>query len=129
MAVLIVCTLGCGSVHEASVSGVVTLDGETVTKGVVSFHPQNGGSIALAPLDEHGHYELRTGTEHGLPPGGYTITVTSVERPPEPGMSPQQIEALRITPKHYGDPATSGLTYNVEPGGNTYDIMLTRSAP
>ncbi|MAT73085.1 MAG: hypothetical protein CMJ58_26675 [Planctomycetaceae bacterium] len=61
-------TLGCGpsrSFELAPVSGVVTLDGEPLAGGVVSFQPQSGAGRAPGPgstghLDDAGRYTLQT---------------------------------------------------------------------
>jgi hypothetical protein len=81
-------------------------------------------------IEPDGKYKLRTGREEGLKSGAYTATVAANEvstargkngGPPPMGKS--------ITPDWYRDPATSGLTFNVEPGDNEFNIDLTTTAP
>jgi hypothetical protein len=71
------CIVGCGGTYDASVSGIVTLDGAPVPRGMVSYQPVSGGPAAYAPIQENGEYVVRTGRENGLPSGEYDVTVTA----------------------------------------------------
>lgn len=122
--------LGCGA-HDATVSGSVTLDGESLKSGTISFFPVADGPTAYARIEPDGGYELRTGREAGLAPGEYQVTVVAREQrelsatdaagPPPPGR--------QLTPNHYRDRKTSGLQYTIEPGHNQIDLTLSTSSP
>ncbi|TWT75678.1 hypothetical protein Pla123a_31880 [Posidoniimonas polymericola] len=122
--------VGCGS-YDATVSGSVSLDGEPLKSGTISFFPVADGPTAYARIEPTGQYELRTGREAGLAPGEYQVTVVAREQrelaandaggPPPPGK--------QLTPNHYRDRKTSGLAYTIEPGHNQIDLDLTTAQP
>ncbi len=129
-AALLVGSAGCGGPYDASVAGLVTLDGNPIPTGSISFVPSNGGPQAYAIVNESGNYEVYTGRESGLPPGEYKVVVvarkSSTTRsagggPPPPGEA--------ITPRWYASPETSGLTFNVEPGSNEINLELKSEPP
>ncbi len=71
----------------APVSGVVLLDNQPLTKGVVMFHADTakGNATQATPsgeIDAEGRYELHTGKSRGAPPGWYRVTVC-FEKPGE----------------------------------------------
>jgi hypothetical protein len=121
--------VGCGDNHEATVSGVVRIDGKPVPQGTVTYSPSESGSAAYATIDENGYYEVRTGRESGLPPGGYYVTVAANESaartveggPPPPGKL--------IVPLWYRFKDSSGLQFKVEPGSNEIDLELSSQPP
>lgn len=122
---------GCSN-GLASVSGKVTLDGEPIRGGedvraTVYFNPDGSGGVAAVGLvDENGEYRLTTGSENGVPPGTYHVTFTASKLIRNAaGGAPG---GKRISPPRYAVASTSGLTYTVEPGNNTYDLVLS-SAP
>jgi UDP-N-acetylmuramyl tripeptide synthase len=97
-------------------SGEVTLDGAPLAMGTVVFHHEKGGADAYASTDAGGAYTVRTGTDKGLEPGDYVVTVVAVTGPPPNGKL--------ITPARYGDVQQSGLKVTVVPGDNRFDIPL-----
>jgi hypothetical protein len=123
--------VGCGGPYDASVSGVVTLDGNVVPRGTVAFQPVAGGPPAYGPIADDGSYTIRTGREEGLPSGEYAVTVTANELPtvqqtasggpPPPGKA--------ITPPWYRSKETSGLRFTVESGANGFDLELKSQPP
>jgi hypothetical protein len=122
---------GCGGVYDSTVSGTVTLDGNVVPRGTVTYHPATGGAPAYSPIQEDGAYSVRTGRESGLPAGEYQVTVTANEAPAQlvskdggpmpPGKS--------ITPLWYRSKESSGLKYTVESGDNEINLELTSQPP
>jgi hypothetical protein len=122
---------GCGGPYDADASGVVTLDGNIVPRGTVSFTPVKGGPAAYAIIEENGGYKARTGREFGLPSGDYQVTIIANEPPaaeksaaggPPPGGKP-------ITPAWYRTKETSGLKFTVQPGKNEINLDLTSQPP
>jgi hypothetical protein len=122
---------GCGGAYDSTARGIVALDGKTVPRGTVSFHPVSGGPAAYATIGEDGSYSIRTGREEGLPAGDYEVSVTANEPPttsqsakggpPPPGKS--------ITPAWYRMKETSGLRFSVKPGKNEINLELTSQPP
>ena len=124
--------VGCGgSSSEATVQGVVTLDGAPVPAGSISFVPSTGGTQAYAMSDESGAYEAYTGRKPGLRTGEYKVTVVARKKP-----QVNQTEAGgpaaagdSITPRWYASPETTSLAIKVEPGSNEVNLELTTQAP
>jgi hypothetical protein len=122
---------GCAGPYDSTVSGIVRLDGATVPRGTVAYHPTAGGPAGYARVDEDGSYTVKTGREEGLPAGDYQVTVVASEPPaaqesegggpPPPGRP--------ITPPWYRSKDTSGLKFTVEPGDNEINLELTTKPP
>jgi hypothetical protein len=115
--------VGCGG-KPASVSGVVTLDGKPLERGIVGFTPVAGGMRAAGVIESDGGYSLSTNRDAGLETGEYLVTVVARE----PGARTDQgppIPGPYITPQRYAVEATSGLRFEVASGRNTIDIALT----
>lgn len=130
-AALLSALVGCGGTFDASVEGIVTLDGNVVSTGAISFVPADGGPQAYAVIKENGSYELFTGREAGLPSGEYNVSIVSRKPPkathsdlggPAPPGEP-------ITPRWYASLMTSGLTFEVEPGSNDINLELSSTPP
>lgn len=113
--------VGCAK-HESSVTGTVTLDGVRLSRGTVTFHPQEGGAAAYARIDADGNYIVKTGAEEGLKPGKYVATVVATA-PPGPGESETAVGKLLI-PARYGTLEESGLEYTITAGKNQIDMPL-----
>jgi len=118
--------VGCGSRVEATVSGVVKLDGARLDHGQVVFVPVagSGGQGAVGQIQSDGSYSIQVARTGGLPPGKYGVTVSSREPskssqsggPPSPGKL--------LTPKRYSRADTTDLLVEVRPGGNSIDLDL-----
>jgi hypothetical protein len=127
----LVAVVGCGGTYDATVSGMVTLDGNVVPRGTVAYQPVAGGPAAYGPIAEDGSYTIRTGSEQGLPSGEYAVTVTANEPPavqqtasggpPPPGKP--------ITPPWYRSKDMSGLRFTVESGANEFNLELKSQPP
>ena len=70
--------VGCGG-KPAKVSGVATLDGKPLERGMVGFAPIDGGMRAAGIIQSDGSYTLSTNRESGLDTGEYLTTVASRE--------------------------------------------------
>ncbi|MDX1945724.1 MAG: hypothetical protein SFU86_10035 [Pirellulaceae bacterium] len=116
---------GCGGPHAAKVYGLVTLDGEPLTRGggTVTFHPVEQGALAYGQIDAQGRYQLSTGSDAGLTPGKYAATVVANE--PLPLQNPNDEPQFRpLTPDKYRGTATSDLKVEVKPGDNDIPLAL-----
>lgn len=120
--------VGCGGRYDASVSGTVSLDGNLLNSGAVTFHPVAKGPAVIGSIGADGTYELKTGDSKGLPPGDYVVTVKAISAPPTDTMTPAELDALSISPIRYGNLKTTDLRYTVEPGRNEIDIRMTSAA-
>ncbi len=120
------CIAGCGSPHDATVHGVVTLDGVPLTEGEVQFHSLGSSGTAYGPLREGGAYALGTGSDSGLDPGDYKVTVVATEPMPKdlPAGTTPPIAKL-LSPERYGNLDMTPFQFTVAAGDNTIDLALT----
>jgi hypothetical protein len=121
--------IGCGSDGPkiGAVEGTVTVDGVPANTGSVVFTDAKGQTIS-GQIQADGKYRAV-----GVPVGDMKVTVTGpptgVPAPPPiamkdgPGSAPAG-PPVKIPPK-YGVAATSGLTFPVKSGTNSYPIQLT----
>jgi len=116
---------GCGS-KVATVSGKVTLDGKPLTKGDVAFYAGGAAALATGSIDSSGNYTLRTGTDRGLTPGNYQVTIVANDIV-EPTTEFAPLMPKLITPAKYSSASTSGLTAEVKAGSNTHNFDLQSS--
>jgi hypothetical protein len=123
----IVLWVGCRPSSEATVHGIVTLDGKPLSSGTVTFHSANGTLSSNGSIRSDGEYELSTGKTRGLPAGEYIATVVAYQ-----SMNQQAATVMampkRITPERYGNPKTSDLKETVKPGDNPIDLVLKEKA-
>ena len=120
---------GCGGGLPASVSGRVTLDGVALTTGLVTFVPTKVGPLAYGPIDYHGQYAVQTGSQRGLEPGDYVVTVAANAPPTDAAHTasgPHNTEPMLplITPLNYASSDRTPLKASVQPGSQTLDFDL-----
>jgi hypothetical protein len=122
---------GCGGTYDATAEGIVTLNGSTLPYGWIAFHPKAGGPAAYARVAENGSYVVSTGSEQGLPPGDYQVTITANEPPKESrGKDGRPAASGKlITPAWYGLKEQSGLEVTVKPGKNDIPLTLNSTPP
>jgi hypothetical protein len=119
-------SIGCAGDFESQVSGTVTLDGNPIGPGFLVFAPVEGGTNpANGAIQPDGSYQLKTANTRGLNPGRYTISVTILDQPDVPPGERSYIVAKSRIPERYNDLSTSGLEFEVKPGGNSIDIALS----
>ncbi len=124
--VLTLAAVGCGG-SAASVSGLVTMDGQPLTTGNVSFYPAGSeGAPAYGQIDAGGRYALSTGSEAGLAPGEYVAVVVATKEPAQAlDATGAENPPIPITPTKYGNVATSDLKVQVKAGKNDVPLALT----
>lgn len=125
---LVVMAGGCGTKKLVPVTGKVTLDGKALERGNVTFVPVKAGAPAVGAIQSDGKYTLNTGTDAGIAPGDYQVSVvaTAPVVPPvvKPGSPPPpEVPPPLLTPGRYGRPETSGLKFTV-PSSSGYDIAI-----
>jgi predicted small lipoprotein YifL len=123
--------VGCGNKggkNNVPVSGKVTVDGDPVTSGQVSFLPFDQGAgpaeMTAGTIDPSGGYKVFTGGKEGAPPGRYKVTVT-------PSMVPQKdSNTMPMMPfdRTYADPSKTKLFVEVKADAppSSYDLKLTK---
>jgi hypothetical protein len=124
----VACSLcGCGN-GLASVTGMVTLDGQPIAGGsdvhaMVCFTPEGGGPPGIGTIDAAGHYSISTGSAGGIRPGKYLVAVSATKLIPSgvPGMPGG---GRPITPSKYANPKESGFEVDIQPGSNGLDFKL-----
>jgi hypothetical protein len=130
-------TAGCGDSSgigkTVPVVGKVTVDGNPVKAGTVSFRPDRtrGNLLAHEPsgeIDAEGNYKLFTGNKgekEGAPVGWYRVAIMAGEPVDVGNLSGQ---ARWFANPKYATIETSGLTVEVveSPAPGAYDFKLTR---
>jgi 5-hydroxyisourate hydrolase-like protein (transthyretin family) len=119
LVVLLATSVGCGGGGRVPVEGVVTMNGKPLTGATVMLLGSEGSSqerTFRGETDADGKFQISTanGSSNGVPPGEYSVFITSVKIPP--GAS----ETTRIPP----DPVPvkwrdGSQKYTVPPGGAT----------
>lgn len=118
--------IGCGGADtppSGEVSGKVTLAGEALQEGVVSFYSTELGSGASADITAEGTYTITEPLQTGL----YAVTVLPPPEPPPQELVPKSVKVddSKFPPK-YRDPQKSNLTVKIVEGDNTFDIDMQK---
>jgi hypothetical protein len=127
-------TSGCGS-DLAQVTGLVTVDGEPLRGGngvraTVNFQPASGSGIAAVGLvGEDGSFVISTGSQAGIAPGDYKVTVTATQLIKDRENPNGPATGRRITDPRYANAQTSGFQFTVQPGGNEFNLPLNSAKP
>lgn len=119
--------LGCSSkpaspIPLKQVTGTVTLDGEPLPTGSITFMPVAGTNSCTGEIVD-GKFALSTFSKgDGAPPGDYKVSVEAWTTPPGMG-----VEGVPAIPKKYMDANLSGLTATIsEDAKQDVPIALTR---
>lgn len=128
---------GCGSSEPmGKVTGTLLLEGQPLPAGHgVVFMEPTSGDVSYSMTDAQGRFSLKD----ELPVGHYEVSVRPID--PEVAMEEVSAEALIDNPelakkgefvfdfpRHYGEPSTSGLKYEVKEGENDFTIDLKKQA-
>lgn len=103
-------------VETAPVSGKVTLEGEPLPWGIVTFTPKRGRS-ASGLIQDNGSYRLSTyGEADGAAIGEHDVTVICTNQKPDAPIDPLAPVPLPkwLIPRRYAQPSLSGLSFRVE---------------
>lgn len=119
---------GCGN-QLPTLEGKVTVDGQPPPggdfRGQIAFKLQGGGPVADAKIMPDGSYSVNTASQEGLAPGTYDVAVTGMVGIPRPTLPGQQNDGTqKWIPIKYSDFRTSGLTYEVQPGENVWNLDI-----
>ncbi|MDX1947888.1 MAG: carboxypeptidase-like regulatory domain-containing protein [Pirellulaceae bacterium] len=112
---------GCSGGGLAPVQGTVTFaDGRPAQNITVTFQEREKQVGASGTTDASGIYRLSSQSPgDGAPPGNYLVSVHQ----PGPADS-NDPEPPRLFPKRYENAQTSGLSCEVKPGPNEFNITL-----
>ncbi len=118
---LLAAMIGCGDANYASVSGVVTLDGQPLPRGMVQFVPVNDMPTATGEIGPDGRYQLTTPDQSGAFVGKHRVRVEArAEQKDEKDTFPAS-----LIPERYTSEETSQLEFEVVAGkNNVIDIKL-----
>ncbi len=130
---LLLLSIGCsGSENPQTIiaSGIVTIDGQPMTKGTVTFQPvlSEIGNLkrpATGQIDSSGRFQLSTFQDgDGLLPGKYHVVITAFENAPTAEEYAAGAKRKSLIPEKYGNPATSGLEVIVTDSSNEFTFEL-----
>ncbi len=121
----LVTAAGCTGEALFPVSGKVTVDGESLVSGLVRFHAAVTGPAGYAHV-VGGHYVAKTGSQIGLRPGTYHVTVTAhtLDGDSNRLSAGGRVMPPLITPLRYSQPETSDLLLTVPTKDGEFDISL-----
>lgn len=126
LALCVVISTGCsGKSDTAPVRGKVSYKGKSVPYGTVTFIPIDGGPPATGEIQGDGSFEMTTySSGDGAILGKHRVVIIALED--NSGKLPEQRNPLPapIIPQHYGNSATSKLTFQVKEGENTPNFEL-----
>jgi hypothetical protein len=119
---LVAALAGCGD-GKGTVNGTVTLDGESVANGAVTFVKTEGEPVREGAVIRNGSFQTR------LPPGKYRVEVNGrkvVGKKTQKGFNGED-EEIELTeelfPERYN--TKSELTEEIKSGDNAVKLALT----
>lgn len=128
---------GCGDAGEAgtvAVEGTVTVDDKPIGQASVAFIGNEGARLASALTDASGKFKIRAAAGKNVvtvakaPPGG---AVPAASDEPQLMVSEgeyakmQKAVAASEVPAKYGDPKTSGLSFDISDKLKNVDVALS----
>jgi hypothetical protein len=120
--------VGCAQdTSIASVEGVVRLDGKPLASGTVRFVP-TAGRAATGSIQSDGSYTLGTYSDSdGALVGMHQVAIVAYQGLDDarPAYEIRTPTSKSLVPERYSAVGTSGLTFEVKPGGNRADFDLT----
>lgn len=120
---VLIVTLGCGDgrvrLPTAPVGGTITYQGKPLSAGRITFvHPSGQGVGADITAD--GTYRLTAFQGKNQ----VTVSCFMSERDSNPTARPSSPTAKSLIPTRFGNCDTSGLTLDVKPEANRFDVDL-----
>jgi hypothetical protein len=126
--VLVGFTAGCGGKPPIRIDGNVTLDGEPLAEGSISFEPVDGqGTVTGGPITA-GRYTVEG--DPAFTPGEKRVRIVGVRktgrRLPNPEAKGEFIDEVEMhIPREYN--TDSQLTVRIAEGPNQHDFQLRKS--
>ena len=141
LGVLVLCLVAAGCSDRpklAKVKGTVTLDGQPLKSGSVTFETK-GARPAIAKVVNGEITEVTTyDTGDGAPVGAHLVAVSATaDAGPAIALNPGDTPAPKanymsgksLIPLAYNNPSTSGLTAEIKAGENTVELKLFAAGP
>ena len=127
---------GCSNPSQPGlipVSGRVTLDGNRLPRGSVSFRPEEGRGGWDQPtgiISPDGQYVMFTNNQPGAPPGRYRVLLFASEAATATNGAAHPGLPKSLVPARYHDPQRTPLRLEVTPSAQpgAYDLELTSHA-
>jgi hypothetical protein len=120
---LLVVFAGCSRSELVPLTGKLTLDGAPLPTAIITFSNTTDGPSGYGSVEPDGDYFAKTGSQAGLMPGDYRISVVAHEPEVVTNRSIEKVPKT-ITPARYASPETSGLRYTLTSAGGAFDIAL-----
>lgn len=118
--------LGCsGKGGMGTVSGNVTLDGQPLADGLISFIPADGNSPTAGGTIKNGAYTVQASRGAQKVVINATKVTGSRKAYADDPNSPVITTTAEILPKKYSDALTTELTVEVKAGSNKADFQLS----
>ena len=118
---------GCSGSDRLPVAGRVTLDGEPLSGGSITFSSESGDVTVRVNLEADGSYTAGTHEGRGLPPGRYLVSISPTQvgsgEAPLVGDAVESAQPPPI-PVRYHRAESSGLTADVSGGAGPFDYDL-----
>lgn len=128
LALLVPLTGGCGSGGTGTVSGKITVNGQPLARGMITFLSDVGKQDSFNASIEKGEYKTDP-----IPAGKARINITGAMIAPAAAegkggndLQPAPVRAAKTpeVPAKYGSWETSGLSIDVKRGENTFSMDL-----
>lgn len=118
--------MGCsGKGGMGTVSGTVTLDGQPLADGLISFIPADGNSPTSGGKITNGAYSVQASRGAQKVVINATKVTGSRKAYADDPNSPVITTTAEILPKKYSDAMTTELTVDVKAGTNKADFQLS----
>jgi hypothetical protein len=115
---------GCGPT-TATVRGEVTVDGQPLEKGVISYVPADSNGVPVTAEVRNGKYELTTAPGKKVVQISAPVVVGKRKEHNGPGAALVEITEESLPPRYN---SSTELTFEVRPGSNTKDWSVTKKA-
>ena len=115
---------GCSGSDRQAVSGTVTLDGQMITNGAISFRPTAGTNAPSAGgAIQDGHFSIAK--SEGLLPGQYTVAIQAFWKTGRVINDPQMGKVDEILPARFREEGILKATVSAD-SKNNFEYSLTR---
>lgn len=124
VAVVPLALTGCSGDGRVAVSGSVTVDGEPLPSGSISFRPvdpRQANTSGAAILDGR----FRIPSDKGLFPGEYEVRISAYEEGDGFWNDPQRGRIPEMVPVRFRE--SQPIPTTIEPGGHRIDFHLTKA--
>lgn len=129
---LTTCAVGCSPTTTGSVEGRVTFKGKPVGTGLVVFIDPDGHATLPVAVDADGTFRIpkvpiglmKVSFDNPPPPSLPAAVRTTGDEDPEITALREQAKRFVATPLRYKDPASSGLSFEIQRGVNICHLDL-----